>query len=80
MIYMIKYINERIRYYKLDCQKNLFDDFIVINTFGSIHNKSHTGEIVRYYKSKDEAVQFLKEEVIRKQNNNYKIIKDILCQ
>lgn len=77
MVYMSRNIDNKIRYYNIELQKNLFEEFMVINTYGSINNRSPTGKIVNYFKSKVEAGEFVKNEVIRKQKNRYKIIKDL---
>mgnify|MGYP005999242329 CR=1 FL=1 len=75
MLYMIKIVNGKTRYYNLDLQINLFGEYIVINTYGSIYNKTHTGVIVNYFNSKYQAEYFFKEEKQRKIKNGYKIKK-----
>jgi len=76
MVYMIKVVNNKTRYYKLDLQLNLFGEFIVINTYGSNCNKSPTGVIENYFKSKKCAESFLEDEKMRKMRKNYKILKE----
>ena len=76
MVYMIKVVNGKTRYYNLDLQINLFGEYSVTNTYGSIYNKTHTGVIVNYFSSKYQAECFLKEEQQRKLKNSYKIKRD----
>lgn len=76
MIYMNKYVNGKLRYYCIELQKNLFDEYIVINQYGSNCNKKPTGVINNFFKHKLQALDFLKAEKLRKMKKQYKIIKD----
>lgn len=76
MVYMKRIVNQKIRYYNLILQKNLFYEYIVENIYGSIYNKKPTGKFCNFFKSKEEALAFIEQEINRKKNNGYEVIKD----
>lgn len=47
-----------IRYYKLDIEKTLFNDYCVERKYGNIKFKSHTGVRINYFKDKEQAIRF----------------------
>ncbi|HFP7627381.1 WGR domain-containing protein [Campylobacter jejuni] len=65
-----------IRYYEIEISKNLFGDYFIERTYGSIKYKSFTGKRVNYFSSKDEALLFFEKIVKLKEKRGYKIHLD----
>lgn len=73
MIIMNKTINNRVRYYRLELQKTLFDEYLVYFIYGAVNNKSPTRIIKSFYQSKQEAVVVINQKVKEKLQRGYTI-------
>ena len=60
------------RYYELDLQKTLFEDFLVERRYGNIRYKSHTGLKMNYFQSEVEAKSFFERILRAKQRKGYR--------
>lgn len=55
MIYMTRKSNNRYRYYKIEMNKTLFNEFVVVFEFGSISNNKPTRIINTFFSDLDDA-------------------------
>lgn len=60
-----------VRYYKLDMEKTLFDDYCVERKYGNIKFKSHTGLRVNYFEKMEQATQFFDRILRNKKRKGY---------
>lgn len=59
IFHLTKNVKEnKIRYYTVSINKNLFGNFLVERYYGSTKNKSHTGYVKNEHKNFDDAIAF----------------------
>lgn len=68
---LIRRVNDRVRYYLVELFENLFGEWMVIRTYGSIKAQSPTGVIREYYTSANEAELSVKKIIRQKEHKGY---------
>jgi len=54
-VILYRRVKNNLRYYKIEINKTLFDEFELLRIFGNIANKNPTGIIKKYFLTIDEA-------------------------
>ncbi|MDD3465607.1 MAG: WGR domain-containing protein [Campylobacterales bacterium] len=67
-------VGNRIRYYTLDLQMDLFGEYIVNKIFGSICNKKPTGFKREYFQTRESAIISFKRNLALKMAKGYKLL------
>ena len=68
---LIRRVNDRVRYYLVELFENLFGEWMVIRTYGSMKAQSHTGVIREYYTSANEAKRSAEKKKKKKERKGY---------
>lgn len=68
---LIRRVNDRVRYYLVELFENLFGEWMVIRTYGSIKAQSPTRVIREYYKNANEAELSAKKIIRQKEHKGY---------
>lgn len=64
-------VNSKMRYYTIELISNLFDEWLLIRSFGSMKRKAPTGVIQMLFTSKAEAESSIKALVLAKEKKGY---------
>ncbi|HQS67869.1 MAG TPA: WGR domain-containing protein [Sulfuricurvum sp.] len=64
-------VNSKERYYALELIANLFDEYLVIRTYGSCTNTKPTGVISNTYKTLNTAQEAMEKVLHEKQKRGY---------
>ena len=51
-----RYINQRVRYYKIQLTKTLFEEYLLTKEYGSMTNRKSTKIIQEFYHFKEKAL------------------------
>ncbi|MDX4028344.1 WGR domain-containing protein [Aliarcobacter skirrowii] len=73
-ILLTRIVNDKERYYKLNIEFNLFEEYLVENIYGSVKNKTPTGVIQKIFITKKEAINYVKKTIEKKIKKGYKIL------
>lgn len=68
---LIRRVNDRVRYYLVELFENLFGEWMVIRTYGSIKAQRPTGVIREYYMNANEAELSAKKIIRLKEHKGY---------
>ena len=64
-------VDSKMRYYSIELISNLFDEWLLIRSFGSMKRKAPTGVIQMLFASKAEAESSLEALVLAKEKKGY---------
>ena len=64
-------VDSKMRYYTIELISNLFDEWLLIRSFGSMKRKAPTGVIQMLFSSKAEAESSLEALVLAKEKKGY---------
>ena len=56
---MTRCVNSKMRYYSIELMRNLFDEWLLIRSYGSMKRKAPTGVIQMLFATKEEAQKSL---------------------
>lgn len=68
---MIRTVNERERWYRLEVVPNLFGEWMLIRTFGSLYQPKPIGMMVEVYNDQDSAINTYVKLTSQKQKKGY---------
>ena len=68
---LIRRVNDRVRYYLVELFENLFGEWMVIRTYGSIKAQNPTGVIREYHTSSYEAKRSAEKIIAQKERKGY---------
>ena len=70
---MTRCVNSKMRYYSIELMRNLFDEWLLIRSYGSMKRKAPTGVIQMLFTTKEEALSSLQLLLIVKEKRGYKM-------
>ena len=70
-IHMSRIVKERVRYYNISLEKNLFNEYIVTKEYGSLLNKRPTNTVIEIFLNFFEAKSYFENERMRKLHKGY---------
>ena len=68
---MTRFVNERERWYRLEVVPNLFGEWLLIRTFGSLYQPKPIGMMVEVFTDQDSAMNTYKKLIGLKQKKGY---------
>lgn len=71
VITMIRSVNDKERYYKIELIPNLFGEVLLIRTYGSVYRRKPTGVITQIYANTFEAVDAQERLINQKRKKGY---------
>jgi len=74
-IHMTRIVKERVRYYNISLEKNLFDEYIVTKEYGSLLNKRPTITVIEIFLDIFDAKNYFESERKRKLYKGYITVK-----
>jgi hypothetical protein len=69
--HMTRIVKERVRYYNISLEKNLFDEYIVTKEYGSLLNKRAINTVMKIFLDIFEAKRYFENERKRKLHKGY---------
>ena len=72
---MTRIVKERVRYYNISLEKNLFDEYIVTKEYGSLLNKRPTNTVIEIFLDIFDAKKYFESERMRKLHKGYCAVK-----
>jgi hypothetical protein len=72
---MTRIVKERVRYYNISLEKNLFDEYIVTKEYGSLLNKRPTNTAIEIFLDIFDAKNYFESERKRKLHKGYIAVK-----
>ena len=70
---MTRCVNSKVRFYSIELICNLFDEWLLIRSYGSMKRKAPTGVIQMLFTTKEEALSSLQLLLIVKEKRGYKM-------
>ena len=70
---MTRCVNSKMRYYSIELICNLFDEWLLIRSYGSMKRKAPTGVKKMLFANKEEALSSLQLLLVAKEKRGYKM-------
>ena len=75
---MTRCVNSKVRFYSIELICNLFDEWLLIRSYGSMKRKAPTGVIQMLFTTKEEALSSLQLLLLTKEKRGYKMKDECL--